>query len=271
MTLTKNAILSKEFLLLPYFSSYEVFVCFFKNSNCSHRIIFNFILLKFVIMEQHINSNSHFTFQKIKSLQQHKNRVHCLCVWDQSICSGSYDSTICIWDADGNHLQTLKGHTGSVWSLCVWNSQLCSGGGRGNTIRIWNSTGECVNVLKEHTSAVWSLVTWNNNLVSSSDDKTIKIWNSKGTVIQTLQEHTGTVYCLIIWNNLICSGSSDATIKIWNSSSGTSLHTLQGHSMIVRVFVFGMKNSVVDLSINPSKFGIHPLNASKLFKHHRSK
>ena len=53
------------------------------------------------------NLNLMKLFRKIKSIE-HTSRITCLGLWNQNICSGCSNSTICIWDAEGNYIQLWK-------------------------------------------------------------------------------------------------------------------------------------------------------------------
>ena len=76
------------------------------------------------------------------------------------MASGSYDTTIKLWDiTSGQLIRTLTGHTSEIqWSIDLLNSQTlvsCSGDG---TIKLWNwSTGECLSTIQTPGSNITSL------------------------------------------------------------------------------------------------------------------
>jgi WD40 repeat protein len=102
------------------------------------------------------------------------------------IASGSWDSTIKIWDsANGALLRTLSGHTSGVWSVAYSpDGRFIASGSYDNTIKIWDSAnGALLRTLSGHTICV-------NSVAYSPDGR------------------------------FIASGGSDGTIKIWDSTSG---------------------------------------------------
>ncbi|KAG8938414.1 hypothetical protein FRC03_007280, partial [Tulasnella sp. 419] len=76
------------------------------------------------------------------------------------IVSGSYDQTVCIWDATtGTLVNTLKGHTSYVTSVAFsHDSSKIVSGSYDQTVCIWDATtGTLINTLKGHTSGVKSV------------------------------------------------------------------------------------------------------------------
>ena len=73
----------------------------------------------------------------IATLRGHTGWVICLTVIGNKLYSGSYDSTIRVWDTDTHqHITTLQGHTFNVRCLVVVGNKLYSGSGD-STIRAW--------------------------------------------------------------------------------------------------------------------------------------
>jgi len=60
------------------------------------------------------------------TLGGHTDAVKCLCVWRDTLFSGSYDGTIIKWN-DSSISQQLKQHTSFVYTLVVFNDHLWSG------------------------------------------------------------------------------------------------------------------------------------------------
>lgn len=164
---------------------------------------------------------------------------------DGSLCSGSADNSIKIWDrASGRCMSSLQGHISDVWSVIeLQDGFLCSGSGD-YTIKIWKRTsGLCVSTLRGHRNYVASVIELRDGLLcSGSYDKTIKIWDrNSGQCVNTLQGHSNYVSSVIeLRDGFLCSGSEDKTIKIWDRKSGQCVSTLQGHDNFV--------SSVIELS-----------------------
>ena len=63
--------------------------------------------------------------ETVKSLLKDTDPVNCICVWRDTLFSGSYDKSIIKWN-DSSISQQLKQHTSYVMSLAVFNDHLWS-------------------------------------------------------------------------------------------------------------------------------------------------
>ena len=99
----------------------------------------------------------------------------------RTVASGSYDSTIKLWDAtSGQLLRTLEGHTGTVRSL-AFSPDGCTlaSGSWDNTVKLWDaSNGQLLHTLEGHTHVVNSVAFSpdGRTLASGSFDGTVRIW-----------------------------------------------------------------------------------------------
>jgi len=169
----------------------------------------------------------------------HANGVNA-CAWSPDgarLASGSYDSTVKVWDAaSGQCLLTLQGHQGGV-SACAWSpdgTRLASGAGD-STVKVWDAaSGQCLLTLWGHdrpvSSCAWSAD--GTRLASGSYDSTVKVWDAAGgQCLLTLQGHQGGVSACA-WSpdgTRLASGAVDDTVKVWDAAGGQCLLTLQGH------------------------------------------
>ncbi|ETO06259.1 hypothetical protein RFI_31136 [Reticulomyxa filosa] len=110
---------------------------------------------------------------------------------------------------------------------------ICSGSDD-KTIRIWDiETTKQLNIFKEHADTVMSVKYGSNELLntilSGSEDRSVRLWDIRsGKQIQVFNGHT---YCVnaveyspfviknICNSNVICSGSDDNTIRFWDIRS----------------------------------------------------
>ncbi|ETO34701.1 hypothetical protein RFI_02389 [Reticulomyxa filosa] len=128
-----------------------------------------------------------------------------------TICSGSYDETIRIWDIETTkQLIAFKGHESFVNSVKYGSNELVNIDGI-------------------------------NTILSGSSDKSVRLWDIRsGQQIQLFNGHKSTVcdveYSPFINNNneiggssnVICSGSADKTIYFWDiRSNKKELHLLK--------------------------------------------
>ncbi|KAG9076375.1 hypothetical protein FRC06_009539, partial [Ceratobasidium sp. 370] len=158
------------------------------------------------------------------------------------ILSGSYDSTIRIWDARTGQTvgKPLRGHIGRVNSVGYSpDGAYIVSGSSDNAIRIWDvRTGQTVGQPLQGPTRSVRLVGYSPDgayIVSGSDDKTIRIWDARTgqTVGQPLRGHTGSVLSVGYSPDgaYIVSGSSDNTIRIWDARTGQTIgQPLQGHT-----------------------------------------
>lgn len=169
----------------------------------------------------------------------------------ETIASGSFDTTIKIWNfSSGESLLTLNGHSDaeelvSAVAIARDGKTLVSGSNSyGGTIKVWNlQTGELLNSLPKNIEGVASVAISPDGgaIASGSEDATVKLWDlGSGTLQATLSGHAGTVRSVAFSpdGQLIASGSEDGTVKLWNRNGGTLLKTLSGHSGIVYSVAF---------------------------------
>lgn len=171
------------------------------------------------------------------TLRDHSNFIASVCVLNGDlICTGSNDSTICVY-ATGNvvPITVLKGHTGTVSALtAAIDANSLFSGSWDKTGRIWTIAGFGPShsfSLVGHEAAIWAVLTLSTGYyVTGSADKNICYWNSKGEQVKVLKGHTDCVRGLAesASGGLISCGN-DAVIKIW-SEDGECIQELHGHS-----------------------------------------
>ena len=157
----------------------------------------------------------------------------------KTIASGSWDSTIRLWDvATSRHLHTLIGHTSDIQSVSFsHDGQTLASGSSDKTIRLWDvATSRHLHTLIGHTSDIQS-VSFSpdgQTIASGGGWDTIRLWDAKtGAHKRTHTGHTSWVNSVSFSPDglMLASGSWDTTIRLWDSKTGTHIRTLTGHTV----------------------------------------
>lgn len=179
-----------------------------------------------------IGSNWKYGRCSIKTFRgEHTNGITCLQFDDNILATGSYDSTIKLWDMErGEVVRTLRGHTMGIRTLQFDDRMLVSGSLDG-TVKIWNwRTGTCINTLS-HQGGVISVHMDGDLLASGSMDKSIKIFNFKTQQSFCLRGHSDWVNQVRIdlASRTVLSASDDCTVKLWDLDTKVCIKTYDGH------------------------------------------
>ena len=187
----------------------------------------------------------------------HTNGVMCLQFDENILATGSYDSTIKIWDIEtGKEIRTLHGHTSGVRSLQFDNSKLISGS-LDTTLKVWDwHKGECVKTYNEHTGGVICLHFVSPMLASGSIDKTIRIWNYKTQSRSVLRGHTDWVNAvkIDIASRTIFSASDDLSVRLWDLDTNETMKIIRGHvGQVQQVIPLPLSFDFDSIELDPSE------------------
>lgn len=167
-----------------------------------------------------------------KIFKGHSDGIMCLQFDDAILATGSYDSTVKIWDIEtGKEIRTLAGHDSGVRALMFDERKLISGS-LDKTLKIWDwRTGKCLSTLPGHTGGVVCLHFNENLLASGSVDTTIKIWNFADKSCYALKGHTDWVNSVRIDSDsrTIFSASDDQTVRMWDLDTKACVRIFKGH------------------------------------------
>ncbi|CAE6415095.1 unnamed protein product [Rhizoctonia solani] len=164
-----------------------------------------------------------------------------------SLASGSWDDTICTWDAYTPSAigEPLTGHTSSVFSVLYSPlGDIIASGSWDNTIRLWDTTTrrQVGQPMKAHTDYVNSVAfSPDASLIASgSDDRAVRVWDVKTRqpVSGPFEGHTSGVPLVSFTPDSarIVSGSEDKTILIWDVERGQPVvGPLEGHTNSVQL------------------------------------
>ncbi|ETO24900.1 WD repeat-containing protein [Reticulomyxa filosa] len=158
-----------------------------------------------------------------------------------------------IWCVDISPLQSNSNNSNNIIGVIGGNGYTICSGSWDNTIRLWDiETTKQLIMLNEHKHTVWSvkygsnelgIIGGANTILSGSSDKNICLCDIRsGKKIQVFKGHTSYVYAVeyspfVVNNteigcssNVICSGSIDNTIRFWDIRSNKSeLHVINGN------------------------------------------
>lgn len=167
----------------------------------------------------------------LKEFKGHTDGILCMQFNHDILISGSYDSTIKVWNIQtGKVIRTLRGHTRGVRALVFDDTKLITGS-LDSTIKVWNyKNGDCISTYRGHTDAIISLDMVGKTIISGSADKTIKIWNVETRTCHTLRGHTDWVNSVKVHqpSNTIISASDDCSIRLWSLKTNTCLKIFNG-------------------------------------------
>ncbi|ODV82219.1 F box protein, for ubiquitin dependent degradation [Suhomyces tanzawaensis NRRL Y-17324] len=134
----------------------------------------------------------------------------------------------------------LSGHTQAVRTITGYGNIIISGS-YDSTVRVWDllNNGTCKHVLSEHSDKVYSIaMDFESKLCySASMDHTINVWNFEhGKLVNTLEGHTSLVGLVELVDGVLVSGAADTSLRIWDPKSGENYFKLEGHSNSITCF-----------------------------------
>lgn len=189
----------------------------------------------------------------IQEFKGHMDGVLTLQFSPRLLFTGSYDSTVAIWDLCTDRLvRRLSGHGDGVKTLYFDEQKLITGS-LDKTIRVWNYvTGECISTYRGHTDSVLSVDSYKKIIVSGSADKTVKVWHVESRTCYSLRGHTEWVNCVKLHpKSFLCfSGSDDTTIRMWDIRTNACLRVFRGHvgqvQKVIPLNIVDIENLVID-------------------------
>ncbi|ORX60004.1 WD40 repeat-like protein [Piromyces finnis] len=206
------------------------------NNNMVNTIAGRLNLINSVDSSLNSGNNNNVNPYFLHTLHGHTQSVRAVAGSGNVLVSGSYDSTVRVWDLKtGESVHLLRGHMDKVYSVGYSPElELAASGSMDTFVRVWSTkTGQCLYQLEGHSSLVGLLEISPNYIVSAAADNTLRIWSpSSGRFISALYGHTAAITCFHhdARLNRIVSGSEGA-IKLWELSSDERLNKRPGTSV----------------------------------------
>lgn len=167
-----------------------------------------------------------------KVFKGHTNGVMCLQFEDNVLITGSYDTTVKIWDIDtGEVIRTLTGHTAGIRALQFSGDRLVTGS-LDSTVKIWNwREGKLLKTWQAHDAGVITVNFTQRYQASGSQDKNIRVWDLTTGQTFLLRGHQDWVNSVKIddASRTLFSASDDLTVRIWDLDSRQCIREFTGH------------------------------------------
>lgn len=134
----------------------------------------------------------------------------------------------------------LTGHTQSVRSVTAHGNIIISGS-YDTTVRVWDllEGGRCKHVLEGHSDKIYSVALnfEERRCYSSSMDLSINVWDfDAGKLLFSLEGHNSLVGLLTLSNGYLVSAAADATLRVWDPITGENHSKLKGHNSAITCF-----------------------------------
>ncbi|SGZ51504.1 CIC11C00000001926 [Sungouiella intermedia] len=134
----------------------------------------------------------------------------------------------------------LTGHTQSVRSVTGYGNIIVSGS-YDTTVRVWDllEGGRCKHVLEGHSDKIYStaLNFEKRRCYSGSMDLSINVWDfEKGKLLFSLEGHNSLVGLLELSDGYLVSAAADATLRVWDPVTGENHSKLKGHNSAITCF-----------------------------------
>ncbi|KAG0009067.1 hypothetical protein BGZ80_002764, partial [Entomortierella chlamydospora] len=190
-----------------------------------------------------------------RNLEGHDDTISCVVYspnGDQ-IASGSYDTTVRLWDADtSKSIHNLIGHTESITAIAFSpNGDTIASASEDFTVRLWDvESGACIHIFKDNTEYIITGVVYSPNgdrVASVNSVLKVKLWDvDAGECIHTwtnsistepLEKTSSSIAYSLRGDHIACA-SDDGTVKIWDVDTGELCRTLHGHNGRVTSVVY---------------------------------
>lgn len=166
----------------------------------------------------------------VSILSGHTQSVRSVSGYGNIVISGSYDTTVRVWDLlkGGRCKHVLEGHSDKIYSTALnFNARRCFSGSMDLSINVWDfDKGKLLYSLEGHNLLVGLLELSDKYLVSAAADSTLRVWDPKtGENLSKLKGHNSAITCFQHDALRIVSGS-ERMLKLWDIQTGKFVRDL---------------------------------------------
>jgi WD40 repeat protein len=149
---------------------------------------------------------------------------------------------------------------------------ILASGSRDTTVKLWGGQdGAALGTLAGNEYGVRAVAFSpdNNTLASSSYDGTVRFWNRSGKALLTLGPFTTSFLTL----NFMFSPHGETLavarggiVKIWNAKSDEELHTLVGHSAVIKAITFSPDGQILASASMDKRINLWDTRSGRLLR-----
>jgi WD40 repeat protein len=170
----------------------------------------------------------------------------------RSLASGSYDSTVKLWDAQSGGLERTLRHSAPVTAVAFSpDGKTLASASVDRTVQLRDiQTGVVTRTLEGHTSAVMSVAFSSDGkmLASGSIDGTVRLWDGRTGAVQRTLTAPGSGVISIAFSadgKTIAAGGHDKLVRLWGVHTGILKQTLKGNASVVQSVAFSPDGAIV--------------------------
>ncbi|XP_062035101.1 F-box/WD repeat-containing protein 9 [Lepus europaeus] len=187
----------------------------------------------------------------VKALGTQQNSTHKGWVWslaaqDHRACSGSWDSTVKLWDmaADGQQFGEIKGKAAV---LCLsYLPDILVAGSYDKRVTIYDPRAGAAQLQSRrlHSSAVLALLADERHIISCSEDHTLAVFDRRAnSVLQRLQLDSSYLLCMSYLGPQLWAGDSQGLLHVFANRDGC-FQLVRSFDVGHRFQITGIKHSL---------------------------
>ncbi|XP_075433706.1 F-box/WD repeat-containing protein 9 isoform X3 [Ascaphus truei] len=156
----------------------------------------------------------------------HKGWAWSLAACGNLLCSGSWDSTVKIWDieAEGQQVAEIRGRAAV---LCLaFLPDILVAGSYDKRVSVYDprASNPLIKSRKIHSSPVLSLVADDRHIVSGGEDRTLVVFDRRANAVLQRMQLDNYMFCMSYEAPQLWAGDNKGLIHVYRSHGGTFQH-----------------------------------------------